>query len=185
MGLDITFFGDDPQAAELDGQRLTNVPGFMNFVLVLGEVLEALRHDPQDLILYDCYRASIDYVDKHPESEARFEEYLNFVKKFSERVAEDGADLAVPLSLDDYDRDARRLSAALMLRDDPISGSEAREIAGFLDDLLRHSRTMARLLTMLSGTDEAAIAWMLEVLERFKRCVDVAAQNDISFKIDF
>jgi hypothetical protein len=37
MGLDIRFFGDATEAAELDGRRLTNIPGFLNFVLVLGE----------------------------------------------------------------------------------------------------------------------------------------------------
>lgn len=85
MGLDITFFGDDPQAAELDGQRLASVPGFLNFVLVLGEVLATLRHDPDDKILYSTYEACLDYINEHPDSEARFEEYLNFVKSFAER----------------------------------------------------------------------------------------------------
>jgi hypothetical protein len=39
MGLDITFYGDDPAAAELDGKRLASVPGFLEFVLALGEIL--------------------------------------------------------------------------------------------------------------------------------------------------
>lgn len=38
MGLDITFFGDDPAAQEFDGQRLANVSEFMTFVKVLGEL---------------------------------------------------------------------------------------------------------------------------------------------------
>lgn len=185
MGLDITFFGDDPAAAEVDGQRLASVPGFLQFVLALGEILNTVRQDPQDRILYSCYKDCLDYVDKDPESEARFEAYLSFVKECAERVASDGTDMAVPLSLDDYDRVARRLSAALMLRDKPITGREAREIAGLVSGLLLHSRTMARILNMLSREDAAAIEHEIEVLERFKRCVDVAAEKNVSFRIDF
>jgi len=48
--------------------------GIHEFRAVLGEVLEALRHDPQDKILYSTYQDCIDYLDKHPWSEARFEE---------------------------------------------------------------------------------------------------------------
>lgn len=73
-----------------------------------------------------------------------------------------------------------------MLRDEPITGSEAREITGFVSDLLRHSRAMARILPMLSKTvDVTAIESTNKVLEKFKRCVDLAAEKDISFKIDF
>jgi hypothetical protein len=185
MGLDITFFGDDPAAAELDGQRLASVPGFLQFVLALGEILNTLKQDPQDEILYSCYQDCLDYIEKDPESEARFEAYLSFVKECAERVASDGADMAVPLRLDDYDRVARRLSAALMLRDKPITGREAREIAELVSGLLRHSRTMARILNMLSKGDAAAMEHEIEVLERFKRCLDVAAEKNISFRIDF
>lgn len=177
MGLDITFFGDDPAAAEVDGQRLASVPGFLQFVLALGEILNTVRQDPQDRILYSCYQDCLDYVDKDPESEARFEAYSSFVKECAEKVAED-ADMAVPLSLDDYDPAARRLSAALMLRDKPITGGEAKEIAGLVSDLLLHSKTMARILNMLSKGDAAAIEHEIEVLERFKRCVDVAAEKN-------
>lgn len=72
-----------------------------------------------------------------------------------------------------------------MLRDTPITGREAREIAGLVSGLLRHSRTMARILNMLSKEDAAAMEHEIEVLERFKRCVDVAAEKNISFEIDF
>lgn len=184
MGLDITFLSDEPKAAELDGQRLASVPGFLQFVLALGEILNTVKQDPQDKILYSCYQDCLDYVDKDPESEARFEAYLSFVKECAEKVAEDGADMAVPLGLDDYDPAARRLSAALMLRDKPITGREAKEIAGLVSGLLRHSRTMARILNKLSKEDAAAIEHEIEVLERFKRCVDIAAEKNISFEID-
>lgn len=65
--------------------------------------------------------------------------------------------MAVPVSLDEYDPDARRLAAALMLRDDPISGDEAKDIVELISDLLRHSRTMARLAGVLSKSDPAAV----------------------------
>ena len=113
------------------------------------------------------------------------EAYLSFVKECDEKVAEDGADMAVPLRVDDYDRVARRVSAALMLRDKPITGGEAKEIAELVSGLLRHSRTMARILNKLSKEDAAAIEHEIEVLEMFKRCVDVAAEQNISFRIDF
>jgi hypothetical protein len=45
-----------------------------------------------------------------------------------------------------------QLSAALMLRDEPITESEARQIAGLVFDLLQLSRRMARILTILSKT---------------------------------
>jgi hypothetical protein len=185
MGLDITFLSDDPEAAALDGERLASVPGFLQFVLALGEILNTVKQDPLDKILYSCYQDCLDYVDRDPKSEARFEAYLTFVQKFAERVASDGTDIAVPLGLDDYDPVARRLSAALMLRDTPITGSEARELAGLVSSLLLHSRTMARILNMLSKEDAAAIEHEIEVLERFKRCVDVAAEKSLSFRIDF
>lgn len=47
------------------------------------------------MIVYRYYRDCVDYLKKHPEAEERFRAYLTFVKKFAERVAEDGGDLAV------------------------------------------------------------------------------------------
>lgn len=41
------------------------------------------------------------------------------------------------------------------------------------------------ILNMLSKEDAAAMEHEIEVLERFKRCVDVAAEKNISFRIDF
>lgn len=61
------------------------------------------------------------------------------MKECAERAASDETDIAVPLGLYDYDRVAGRLSAALMLRDTPITGREATEIAGLVSGLLRHS----------------------------------------------
>ena len=152
---------------------------------MLGEVLQALRDDPEDKLPYATYQACLDCVNKHPESEQRFEQYLRFVTNFAQRVAEDGAQLNVPLDLDAYDTVARSVSAALMLRDEPITGHEAREIAEMVSDLLRHSKTMARLLSTFSRSDGSVVEWMIEVLEKFKRCVDLAAEKDLSFRIDF
>ena len=116
MGLDISFHGDDPAAAELDGQPLTNVPGFLNFVHVLGGVLTFLgESDPDDRIVFGCYEKCAAYADRHPEAEKRFGSYLSFLKNASAM----GAELAMPLDFSDYDLLARRLAAAL-LRDEAI-----------------------------------------------------------------
>jgi hypothetical protein len=110
---------------------------------------------------------------------------LSFVKECAESVSEDGIDMGVPLGLEGYDSVARRLSAALMLRDKPITGEEARKMSGLVSGLLGHSRTMARILNLFSEEDAAAIKHEIEVLERFKRCVDVAAEKNVSFSIGF
>jgi len=185
MGLDISFFGEDPQAAEIDGQRLASVPGFLNFVLVLGDVLRALKSDPQDRARQGSYETCVAYVNTHPEAKARFEEYLGFVTDFAARIALDGARLEAPLDVGAYDPTAGSLSAALMLRDDPITSVEARAIAEMLSELLRHTKTMARLRGLASKWNTSSIEWMIEVFERFKRCIDVAAEKNLSFKIDF
>jgi len=179
MGLDIKFLGHDAATADLDGTRLTTVPGFLNFARVLGSVLKVLN-DPNDEQNIAYYRGCVKHAQKHPESAERFRQYLAFAGKMAELP-----DVQVDFSANpaDYDPLAGTLSAALMLRDDPIGGKEAGEVLALTEFI----GGFARLLWMLptTGVDQKSVEWMVQVLTKYNRCLNVASEKNVAFRIDF
>ena len=179
MGLDIEFLDHDAAAADLHGTRLTTVPGFFNFARVLGVALNRLNN-PDDAQNIGYYRGAADYARKHSEAAARFRQYLAFAARMAE-LPDVQMDFSVNPS--DYDPVASTLSAALMLRDDPIGREEAVEVLAFTSFI----GGFAKYLPMFpnSGVDQESGEWMIEVLEKYNRCLKVASEKNVAFKIDF
>ena len=179
MGLDIRFLGHDTATADLDGTRLTTVPGFLNLVRVLGQVLKHLN-DADDSMNLGVYRRAASYAQQHPEAEDRFRQYLAFAAKMAQLP-----DVQVGFSVDpaDYDPLAGTFAAALMLRDDPMGGEEAREVLALTSFLGGFARSLAMFSNV--GADRESVEWMVEVLEKYNQCLELAADRSLSFRIDF
>ena len=183
MGLDIEFLDQDPAAAELDGSRLTTVPGFLNLVRVLGGVLPHLNR-PDDQMDFSIYQGVERYANEHPEATVRFGEYLAFATRFREQVPADArAQLDFPDDSEDYDPIARTFAAALMLRDDPMDGEEARQVG----PLVAFIKGFGRILVAIPhpGLGPEQVGWALQVLEKYHRCLEVAEEKNLSFRISF
>jgi hypothetical protein len=182
MGLDIQFEGSGPGVDELDGMRLTNVSGFLNLTVVLGTVLNRLNQ-PDDEMDRGFYRAAAAYADEHGWADGRFEQYLTFLGRFAEHAKRD---LRFPLSPSDYDPVARRLCAALMLRDEPVDRVEAERITGFLSLVAGYLRAMGRFRAALPGDPPGVEpAWASDVLDKYQRCVEVTAETGVGFRVSF
>lgn len=183
MGLDIEFLDQDPAAAELDGSRLTSLPGFLNLVRVLGGVLPHLNR-PDDQMDFSIYQGVERYAKAHPEATVRFQEYLGFAARFREQVpAEARTQLDFSDDPEDYDPIARTFAAALMLRDDPMDGEEAGQVAPLIAFLKGFGKVLLAIPHPGIGPDHVGSA--LQVLERYNRCLEVAEEHDLAFRISF
>ncbi|HLG05504.1 MAG TPA: hypothetical protein VI383_05075 [Gemmatimonadales bacterium] len=183
MGLDIQFLDDDPAAAELDGSRLTSMPGFFNLVRVLGGVLPHLNR-PDDEMDFGIYQGVERYAQDHPEARERFREYLGFATEFREQVPEDArAQLDFPDDPEEYDPIASTFAAALMLRDSPIDGEEA----GRIVHLIAFIKGFGKILLAIPhpGLGPEQVGWALQVLERYNQCLEVASEKGLRFQISF
>ena len=184
MGLDISFLGDDPEAAELESERLANVPNFLGTVLLLGAVLE-MQENTGDPFLMGTHQAVREYTDRQDWAASRFDAYLAFLSRMADQT---GADFGRPLDRDAYSPLARQLAAALMLREGPIDGTEAREMLdSFFSRLVSNVRMMVAVLPLAPGAkvDAASAKAAADVLDRYERCLTLASEKDLAFQISF
>jgi hypothetical protein len=177
MGLDIFFLGSHPDAEELNGARLAGVPSFFNFAHLLGMVFTHLEQaDETPAKTY--YKKCVKYEEKHPKAEEQFQRYSVFIKALDQF-----GDLGwkFPHDPDEYHPVARRLSAALMLRDEPVDSTEAGNILYFISFI----RGWTSSALMFLPVDPDAAKSMLKILDTYISCLDVAYKNNLSFRIDF
>lgn len=181
MALDIEFLQDSKSTAELNGQQLTSVPGFFNVVRVLGPVLEHLKSGDDDLVR--CYRRATAYADGCFWAEQRFLQYLAFGKKLADTAGRED----FPTWLDDYHPIARRLSAALMLRDDPVTPEDASRILEFFFMIRRFVEMAGPTLPGVGdgGLTREIVASAAQALGRYNECLDLASEENVAFRISF
>ena len=82
---------------------------------------------------------------------------------------------------------ARRLSAALLLRDEPIDPTEAEKILGFFSFIAGYLRAIARF-DPGPGEGRPGSAhpdWASPVVDKYERCLTAARETGVAFKIDF
>ncbi len=183
MGLDIRFEGDDPAAAELDGSRLASMPGFLNLIRVIGPVLNHLN-DPSDDQNVAIYRGAERYAREHPEAAELFRQYLGFAARFREEVPEDArSQLDFSDDPEDYDPIARSFATALMLREAPMGGEEAERVLPVTSFLATFARVLLAIPHPGIGPDQ--VQWAIQVLQRYNRCLEVAAEKNLSFSVSF
>jgi hypothetical protein len=183
MGLDIAFEEAIPEAAGLDRERLASIPVFLNFVRVLTVVLKMLD-EQEDEEQRAFLKACRTYTEMDPDAAQRFESYLSFVRRSNEKFK---FGLDVMLDPADYSPLARALSAALMLRAEPIDPTEAGEMLEFTRGICEFTRRLARLLPIVPGGSSAVSAAesMVEVFDKYIRCLEIAAERNVAFRIDF
>lgn len=177
MSLTIVFFEHGDESEELDGDTLSSIPGFFTFVGILGQSFRALEASSQgrgNPMKEGSIRRMREYLTKHPEADSQFRGYIDNARTILEREG-------VPSDISGYDPEARKLAASLMLREEAITGSEAAEILDFVPWLFGY--TKSRLLVTPLG--QKAQEQIRSILEKFQRCLDVAAESDIAFKIDY
>ncbi len=184
MELDISFMEDVPEAASLESERLASVPEFLNFVFVLGMVVDLL-HDPDvGQEGATCLHEVTNYADQHPQADERFCSYLSFLSENEEAT---GAEVIGSLDPFAYHPLALRLATAMMLRDDPVTGAEACEILPFAKPLCTFARHMAGMMKI--GAEDSSLVHqgdaMVKVFEKYLRCLEVAAARDVAFVIGF
>jgi hypothetical protein len=184
MGLDISFLEEASETVGLEGERLASVPEFLNFVFVLGMVVDMLDDPNSGEEEAACLRRCTAYTDKRPQAEDRFCNYLSFLGRGEETL---GAEIQGSLDPFQYHRLALRLAAAMMLRDEPILGDEAREILEFARPLCTLARRVAEMMKITEGDPSRAHPGdsMVAVFEKYIRCLEVAAAQDVPFKIEF
>ncbi len=103
---------------------------------------------------------------------------MGFIPVFKQFGA---TELEFPEEIIGYHPLAVRLAAALMLRDEPVIATEAEEILKFLPFLHGWSRSVLLFLPV----DPEKSQRMVAVLDRYMKCLEVAAGNNLSFRIDF
>ncbi|MGQ0702350.1 MAG: hypothetical protein ACT4PM_04365 [Gemmatimonadales bacterium] len=183
MGLDIRFDEDDPAAVELDGARLTSLPGFLNLIRMVGPVLNHLN-DPSDAQNVAIYQGAERYAREHPEAAELFQQYLAFAARFREQVPEESrSQLDFSSNPEDYDPVARTFMTALMLREAPMDGEEAEKVLPITSFLATFSRVL--LAIPHPGIEPDQVQWAIQVLEKYNRCLEVATETNASFHISF